>query len=546
MANIGDSERKTQNRVVKFFRDKLHYTYLGNLHDSENRNIMQERLHAWLLKQGYSEKLAANAVDALVKASTNLQQGLYHANKEVYSLLKYGAKVKESVEQSPKTVYFIDFEDVSKNDFYIAEEVTIVSNNTKRPDVVIYVNGIAVAVIELKKSSVSVSNGIRQNLTNQKSNFIEDFFTTIQFCMAGNDSEGLRYGTLLTSEKHYLEWKGDGFTEHQTERDTTGAFESYDAEDVDGLLKDRATEAKKYFVDTLEELDELCEGVELPRKELDYIHYFCGESGRDENQDEAFARIREKLYKLVGRLIRAFAELKPRMTDLGYTLSEQSTLDDRVAFYVNMRDTIGRASGDFIDLKAYEPGMRYLIDNYISASESQKIGSMDDFTLLDFIISQENKLKSEQKGEQESAAETIENNIRKKVVERMVINPAYYAKMSEILEQLILDRRRGVIAYGQLLDTYMELAKNVAKPEENSKYPESIRSNGALRALYDNCEEDEVMALKLHRAIVKARLDGFRNNPVKANKIKRALYQLLNDDSEVERIYQIVVEQEEY
>lgn len=81
MPNIGDSERKTQNRVVKFFRDKLHYTYLGNLHDSENRNIMPERLHAWLLKQGYSEKLAANAVDVLVKTSTNLQQGLYHANK---------------------------------------------------------------------------------------------------------------------------------------------------------------------------------------------------------------------------------------------------------------------------------------------------------------------------------------------------------------------------------------------------------------------------------------------------------------------------------
>ena len=79
MPNIGDSERKTQNRVVKFFRDKLHYTYLGNLHDSENRNIMPERLHAWLLKQGYSEKLAANAIDALVKTSTNLQQGLYHA-----------------------------------------------------------------------------------------------------------------------------------------------------------------------------------------------------------------------------------------------------------------------------------------------------------------------------------------------------------------------------------------------------------------------------------------------------------------------------------
>ena len=219
MPNIGDSERKTQNRVVKFFQKKLHYTYLGNLHDSENSNIMQERLHTWLVGQGYSDKLATNAVDALVKASTNLQQGLYHANKEVYSLLKYGAKVKETADQSPKTVYFIDFEDVGKNDFYIAEEVTVVGGNTKRPDLVIYVNGIALAVIELKRSQVSVSEGIRQNLTNQKANFIEKFFTTMQFCMAGNDSEGLRYGTLLTPEKHYLEWKQDGFTQFQEERD---------------------------------------------------------------------------------------------------------------------------------------------------------------------------------------------------------------------------------------------------------------------------------------------------------------------------------------
>ena len=221
MPNIGDSERKTQIRVVKFFQKKLHYTYLGNLHDSENSNIMREILHAWLVeKRGYSDKLATNAIDVLVKASTNLQQGLYHANKAVYSLLKYGAKVKESADQSPKTVYFVDFENPLNNDFYIAEEVTVVGNNTKRPDVVIYVNGIALAVIELKKSSVSVSNGIRQNLTNQKANFIEKFFTTMQFCMAGNDSEGLRYGTLLTPEKHYLEWKQDGFREHFDERDT--------------------------------------------------------------------------------------------------------------------------------------------------------------------------------------------------------------------------------------------------------------------------------------------------------------------------------------
>ena len=87
---------------------------------------------------------------------------------------------------------------------------------------------------------------------------------------------------------------------------TSGAFEDYDAEDVEGLLKDRTEESKKYFLETLDALDELCEGVDIPRSELDYIHYFCGENGIDPDNDEAFARSREKLYKLVSRLLRAF------------------------------------------------------------------------------------------------------------------------------------------------------------------------------------------------------------------------------------------------
>lgn len=328
---------------------------------------------------------------------------------------------------------------------------------------------------------------------------------------------------------------------------TAGAFEAYDEEDVEGLLKDRTTEAKKHFEGILEELDELCEGVEYPRGKLEYQHYFCGESGQDEEKDEAYARLREKLYKLVGRLIRAFAELKLRMNDAGYSVSEQAKLDEKVSFYIALRDEIGRASGDFIDLKAYEPGMRYLIDNYIAADDSQKIGMLDDFTLLDFILSQEGRLDNEDDtAGQESAAESIENNIRKKVVERMVINPAYYARMSAILEQLIIDRKKGVIKYAELLDAYVELAKNATKPEGNTRYPESIRSHGGLRALYDNCGEDEAYALKLHKAIMKAKQDGFRNNPAKENRIKRALYQITNDDDEVERIYRIVVEQEDY
>ena len=89
----------------------------------------------------------------------------------------------------------------------IAEEVTVIANLEKRPDLVIYVNGIALAVIELKRSTISMANGIRQNLANQKDFLIGKFFTTIQLCVAGNDTEGSKYGVIETPEKFYLEWK---------------------------------------------------------------------------------------------------------------------------------------------------------------------------------------------------------------------------------------------------------------------------------------------------------------------------------------------------
>ena len=171
----------------------------------------------------------------------------------------------------------------------------------------------------------------------------------------------------------------------------------------------------------------------------------------------------------------------------------------------------------------------------------------DEFTLLDFIVAQADAfVKDTPKGTQESAAETIENNIRKKVVERITINPAYYAKMSEVLAQLILERRRGVLAYRELLERYVELAAKVTNPENNTRYPESIRGSGALRALYDNCGEDEALAIRLDKAIRTGKQDGFRNNPVKENRIKRELYKVLGDEDEVERIYKLAVEQEEY
>lgn len=207
-----NSERLTQNRVVKLFQQELKYLpfFEGNLQDRENNsNIEEIPLKLFLQKQGYSDVLITKAIDKLRSDANNHQRDLYFNNLAVYNLLHYGVPVKESIGKHTETVWLIDWNNPLTNDFYIAEEVTIKGNHEKRPDVVLYVNGIALAVIELKKSSKDIGEGIRQNLTNQQPEFIRNFFSTIQFCFAGSDSEGLRYGTIETSAKYYLSWRED-------------------------------------------------------------------------------------------------------------------------------------------------------------------------------------------------------------------------------------------------------------------------------------------------------------------------------------------------
>jgi type I restriction enzyme R subunit len=209
MSNVGQKERKTQNRIVTFFKNQLNYDYLGDWEYREgNSNIETDLLTKWLKKRGIADALIKRALRKL-DAAAALGEGkkLFDANKDVYRLLRYGVKEKEGTGEQNKNVWLIDWENPEANHFAIAEEVTIKGELKKRPDIVIYVNGIALGVIELKRSSVSVSEGIRQNLDNQKKAFIRNFFTSMQLVMAGNDTQGIRYGTIETSEKYYLEWK---------------------------------------------------------------------------------------------------------------------------------------------------------------------------------------------------------------------------------------------------------------------------------------------------------------------------------------------------
>ena len=193
MSTVGQREFQTQRRVVAFFQNALGYRYLGRWQDRpDNRNVEETLLTDWLKRQGHGDKIIDKALFELNKAAAlGGSKTLYDANREVYSLLRYGVKVRPDVGEQNVTVWLIDWKNPGNNDFAIAEEVTVTGENTKRPDLVLYVNSIALGVLELKRSTVSVTEGIRQNLDSQKKEFIQPFFATVQLVMAGNDTEGL-------------------------------------------------------------------------------------------------------------------------------------------------------------------------------------------------------------------------------------------------------------------------------------------------------------------------------------------------------------------
>ncbi|GAA9181532.1 HsdR family type I site-specific deoxyribonuclease [Helicobacter pylori] len=201
------TEKEVQKQVIETFKS-MGYAYLGDLTKSDNENINKESLKAWLVKNQKINDERWQRIEHEINDA--LKNDLYEVNQKFYELLIYGVKTKISQNEPHQTSWLIDWKDVFKNEFSVAEEVSVKGTNTKRPDMVLYVNGIALGVLELKNSSVSVESAIRQNLDNQKKEFIRDFFKTIQLVMAGNESQGLRYGVIETEEKYYLSWKEEG------------------------------------------------------------------------------------------------------------------------------------------------------------------------------------------------------------------------------------------------------------------------------------------------------------------------------------------------
>jgi type I restriction enzyme, R subunit len=1027
MSNIAKKEKVTQQRVVHLLREQLEWKYLGDFHKREsNQNVEPELFRSYLTKQGYDASLVDRALHQLEKEAGKKSTRLYERNKAVYQLLRYGVKVRPDIGENKETVWLIDWANPQNNDFAFAEEVAVTPANLKgrgkRPDIVLYINGIALGVIELKRSCVSVSEGIRQNLDNQKRDFIEHFFSTIQLLMAGNDTEGLRYGTIETREKYYLTWKeestvdnllerhllqlcnkerfleiihdfvvydsgvkklcrhnqyfgvraaqesvrkreggiiwhtqgsgksltmvwltkwlrenakdarvliitdrdeldkqiekvfagvnesiyrtksgadlvaklnetnpwllcslihkfggkgqddeadvssytqeiqkalpsnfeakgnlfvfvdechrtqsdklhkamkallpnalfigftgtpllkadkkksveifgpyihtykfneaiedkvvlplrfeardidqdltspekvdqwfsiktsglndlakaqlkkrwgtlrkvlssrsrlekivddilldmelrdrlksgrgnamlvcdcifsackfyelfdktdlkgkcaiitsykpspndikgeesGEGMTEKlrqyeiyrrmlgdwfnepledaaskpeqfekevketfinepgqmkllivvdklltgfdappatylyidksmqdhglfqavcrvnrlddddkeygyiidykdlfknytRSVQDYTGdALDGYDSEDVAGLLEDRLTKAKERLAETREAIKMLCEPVSAPKNERDYIHYFCGQDSGSADQLKDNEPRRLSLYKLTAAFVRAYANIANEFAEAGFSLPEIEELKEEVFHFEKVREVIKLASGDYIDLKLYEPAMRHLIDCYIRAEASEKISDFDETSLVKLFASQgSDALDGLPKGirnNKEAVAETIENNVRKLIIDEHPINPKYYEKMSELLDALIEQRKHQAMEYKEYLRGIKALCEKVCDPSKGSSYPSAIDTPGK-QALYDNLGENEGLVREVDYTIRRSTQDGWRNNRLKEKRVRYSVEKVLDDEAATDQIMEIIKEQTEY
>ena len=330
---------------------------------------------------------------------------------------------------------------------------------------------------------------------------------------------------------------------------TSEAFDAFDKEDVAGLINDRAEQADQDLRVARDAWLGLMDGVEQPKSDDEIFAYFSSPQGIDIDPDaEEKARRRQALYKIAGRYARAYTNVAAEPEGTGFNDLELGEFRREVESAIGIRDAVRLHSGDAVDMKLYEPAMRHLIDNYIRAEDSEIISHLEDISLIDLVESKgaaaADDLPPASKRKRENVAEAIENNVRKLIIEESPVNPRFYEKMSELLTDLIRQRREEALEYAEYLERIAALVKD-AKAGHGRDYPKTMDSPGK-KALYDNLGCDEVLALNVDAAMRETAPFGWRGNVMRERKVRRCLEQILNDPETVAHIFNIFKNQNEY
>jgi type I restriction enzyme, R subunit len=361
------------------------------------------------------------------------------------------------------------------------------------------------------------------------------------------DGDDKDYGYIIDYMDLFDSLK-DAFNDYTSE-----ALSGYEKTDIEGLLKNRLEHAKERLDEALEAIKALCEGVEPPQDTLAHIRYFCGNTEHpDELKDTEPKRV--ALYKLTIALIRAYANIADDIADVGYTDKEIEQIRNDVKHFENLRKAVQIASGDYVDLKQFEPAMRHLIDSYLGAEESKVLATFDDLSLVELLVKKGEDaiadLPKDIRENEEAMAEAIENNLRRVIIEERPTNPKYYEEMSVLLNELIEMRKQETFEYKQYLQRIIDLSCKVKKPSMVTTYPASLDTD-AKRNLYDNLDKNEQLAVELDCKIVTTKKDGWRDHKMKAKEVRLAVHSILKkygikDESELHRIFDIVKNQREY
>ena len=187
--------------------------------------------------------------------------------------------------------------------------------------------------------------------------------------------------------------------------------------------------------------------------------------------------------------MRAYANVSDEMAAADYSDGDAARIKNQLKHYVAVREIVRKASGESLDLKAYEADMRHLLDTYVEADEPRKISPFDNMGLLELIVktgigeaitSQLGSLK----GNKDAIAEAIENNVRRKIIKEHLNDPSFYEKMSALLDEIIAMRKAKAIEYEKLLLHYAELIKQLSAGHGEDT-PAQLDTPGR-RALYNN------------------------------------------------------------